>query len=58
MADKFAMYHLRKLAKAVQELQDNILVLAGYFDDGFERAHENPDTEQDCTYTIRIDMGE
>lgn len=28
----------------------------GYFDNGFERAHENPDTEQECTYTAVIDI--
>lgn len=35
---------------------DETTLLGGYFDDGFERAHENSDTEQECTYTAFVDI--
>ncbi len=35
---------------------EHITVKTASFDDGFERAHENPETEQPCTFTALLEV--
>ena len=35
---------------------ENTTVKSMSFDDGFERAHENPETEQPCTFTALLEV--
>lgn len=54
------------VGKALAEVVDTLCEMTNYypdakvlsigFDDAFERAHENPNTEQECACTIVMDI--
>lgn len=56
-----------RMETATQDFKSALLVLLGYFnendlntvvisDGGLERAHDNPETDQDCAFTALIDI--